>query len=197
MHYPNFNVMDEEKQWDLHTRKIVGKRTDTQSFYSLQYLTEQESNTLFELCAILLDDERNPIISFIVHHFDSTLAASIGESQRKDGVPKQTILLREGLALLEKACSDVYGGSFGSLKEETKTEVVNNLMHGNFTLKSDQITIPEKDFIHNISSEATAAYYSHPTIWSEIGYAGPAYPRGYVRTELGLTDPWEARQDGK
>ncbi len=189
--------MDEEKQWDSHTRQIVGKRTDTQSIFSLQYLTEQESNTLFELCAILLDDGRNPIISFVVHHFDATLATNIGESQRKDGVPKLSILIRDGVALLEKACTDIYRSPFGSLNEETKTEVVSNLMQGNFTLKSDQITIPVKDFIHKISSEATAAYYSHPTIWSEIGYAGPAYPRGYVRTELGLTDPWEARQDGK
>ncbi|WP_369127188.1 hypothetical protein [Paenibacillus antri] len=36
------------------------------------------------------------------------------------------------------------------------------------------------------------AYYSHPAVWSEIGYGGPAYPRGYVRTQLGQLDPWEA-----
>lgn len=196
IHYPNFNVMDEEKQWDSHTRKIVSKRTETQSFFPLQYLTKQESNTLFQLCAILLDDVRESIISFVVHQFDSTLTASIGESQRKASVPKQSILLRDGLGLLEKACTQVYGSSFEVLQEETKKEIVSNLMQGNFTLQSGQINIPVKDFIQKISSEATAAYYSHPTIWSEIGYAGPAYPRGYVRTELGLTDPWEAKRDG-
>lgn len=196
IHYPNFNVMDEEKQWDSHTRKIVSKRTETQSFIPLQYLTKQESNTLFQLCAILLDDVRESIISFVVHQFDSTLTASIGESQRKASVPKQSILLRDGLGLLEKACTQVYGSSFEVLQEETKKEIVSNLMQGNFTLQSGQINIPVKDFIQKISSEATAAYYSHPTIWSEIGYAGPAYPRGYVRTELGLTDPWEAKRDG-
>lgn len=188
--------MDEEKQWDSHTRQIVGKRTETDSFFPLQYFTEKESSTLFQLCAIFLDDLRDPIISFIVHHFDSTLAANIGESQRKAGVPQQSVLIRDGLALLDQVCTHIYGSSFDSLKDETKKEVVSNLMQGNFTLEYGQISIPVKDFIQKISSEATAAYYSHPIIWSEIGYAGPAYPRGYVRTELGLTDPWEAKKDG-
>lgn len=196
-HYPNFNVMDEKLEWDPHTRKIVGKRTETSSFSSFKYLTGKESSTLFQLCTTLLDDDRYSIISFIINHFDTMLTSSIGESQRKTGVPKQSVLIRDGLALLDQACIQIYGSSFDSLSEEAKKEVVGNLMQGNFTLQSsEQITIPVKDFIQKISSEATAAYYSHPTVWSEIGYAGPAYPRGYVRTELGLTDPWEAKKDG-
>ncbi len=39
------------------------------------------------------------------------------------------------------------------------------------------------------------AYYSHLVAWSEIGYGGPAYPRGYVRTQMGQLDPWEAQPE--
>jgi len=35
-------------------------------------------------------------------------------------------------------------------------------------------------------------YYSHPAAWSEIGFGGPASPRGYVRTGFDERDPWEA-----
>ncbi|KQX56587.1 hypothetical protein ASD40_04085 [Paenibacillus sp. Root444D2] len=35
--------------------------------------------------------------------------------------------------------------------------------------------------------------HTQRVVWSEIGYAGPAYPRGYVRTQLGQLDPWEAQ----
>lgn len=188
--------MDEEHEWDPHTRQIIEKRVETKSYFPLKYLTEEESRILFELCTVLLDDVRIPIISFVVHHFDTTLTASIGESQRKMGIPKQSVLIREGLALLDQTCIKLYNKPFKDLPEKTKKEVVNNLTQGNLPLQSEQITIPEMDFIQKISSEAVSAYYSHPTIWSEIGYAGPAYPRGYVRTELGLTDPWEARKDG-
>jgi hypothetical protein len=39
--------------------------------------------------------------------------------------------------------------------------------------------------------DCVSAYYSHPWSWDEIGYGGPAYPRGYMRLENGLPEPWE------
>ena len=30
-----------------------------------------------------------------------------------------------------------------------------------------------------------AAFYSHPWAWNEIGFGGPAYPRGYARLGVG------------
>ncbi len=36
------------------------------------------------------------------------------------------------------------------------------------------------------------AYYSHPFAWNEIGFGGPASPRGYVRMDFNRRDPWEA-----
>src|SRR5262252_10658338 len=38
------------------------------------------------------------------------------------------------------------------------------------------------------------AYYMHPTAWSEIGWGGPASPRGYVRMDFDRRDPWEAAE---
>ena len=32
---------------------------------------------------------------------------------------------------------------------------------------------------------ALAAFYSHPWAWNEIGFGGPAYPRGYMRLQVG------------
>ena len=44
--------------------------------------------------------------------------------------------------------------------------------------------------LHDIVS----AYYAHPTAWSEIGFGGPASPRGYVRMDFDRRDPWEAAE---
>jgi hypothetical protein len=38
-------------------------------------------------------------------------------------------------------------------------------------------------------------YYAHPLAWNEIGYGGPASPRGHVRKWAGGVDPWEAREE--
>jgi hypothetical protein len=37
-------------------------------------------------------------------------------------------------------------------------------------------------------------YYAHPWAWDEIGYGGPAYPRGYMRLENGQPEPWEGNE---
>ena len=34
----------------------------------------------------------------------------------------------------------------------------------------------------------------HPTAWNEIGFGGPASPRGYVRMDFDRRDPWEAAE---
>jgi hypothetical protein len=36
-----------------------------------------------------------------------------------------------------------------------------------------------------------AEFYSHPWAWNEIGYAGPAYPRGFSRLGVGMSEAWE------
>jgi gluconate 2-dehydrogenase subunit 3-like protein len=35
------------------------------------------------------------------------------------------------------------------------------------------------------------AFYSHPWAWNEIGFPGPAYPRGYKNAHVGGREPFE------
>ena len=44
-----------------------------------------------------------------------------------------------------------------------------------------------------ILGAVVGVYYAHPAAWSEIGFGGPASPRGYVRIGLDERDPWEAQ----
>jgi hypothetical protein len=49
-------------------------------------------------------------------------------------------------------------------------------------------------FKERVLHDICGAYYSHPHAWSEIGFGGPANPRGYVRMYFDRRDPWEAAQ---
>ena len=40
---------------------------------------------------------------------------------------------------------------------------------------------------------ACTAFYAHPFAWSEIGFPGPAYPRGYKNAGVGKLEPFEVR----
>jgi hypothetical protein len=47
--------------------------------------------------------------------------------------------------------------------------------------------------------DISGAYYAHPYAWDEIGFGGPAYPRGYAALNNGAPEPWEPREapDGR
>ncbi len=49
-------------------------------------------------------------------------------------------------------------------------------------------------FKERMVHDIVAAYYAHPTSWNEIGFGGPASPRGYVRMGFNKRDPWEAAE---
>jgi len=51
---------------------------------------------------------------------------------------------------------------------------------------------PAHFFEQRLLHDIVVAYWSHPTAWNEIGWGGPASPRGYVRMGLDRRDPWEA-----
>lgn len=192
--YPHFNVMESQYQWDEHTREIVQKRLESPG--SFQKLTGEEVDRIRALATLFVDDGRFKILDYIVKHFDNKLSSDIGENQRKPGIPAEKMLIKEGLNALEQLAKGEFQKSFVSLTPEQQTVLLVGMENDQYTMQTESGTsIPAKDFFQKMLTETVSAYYSHPQIWTEIGYAGPAYPRGYVRTELGLTDPWEARKD--
>ena len=49
-------------------------------------------------------------------------------------------------------------------------------------------------FAKRLLHDVVSAYYAHPASWNEIGFGGPASPRGYVRMNFDRRDPWEASE---
>lgn len=193
-HYPNYDVLREQEHWDEHTREIVVKRFDRP--VTFQKLTGEEVDRIRALAALFVDDNRSKLLDYVVQHFDAKLSSDSGEDQRKAGTPPQKVLIRDGLAALEALAQSEYGIAFTALSPERQTTLLVGLERDTLTLQTpDGTKLPAPEFFKKMLSESVSAYYSHPAVWSEIGYGGPAYPRGYVRTELGLTDPWEARRD--
>jgi hypothetical protein len=190
-HYPDFDVMAQQDHWDPHTREIVEERLQAGAW---QVLTLPEVAALHHLCYTLLDDTRDAIITYAVQHFDKSLASDIGEAQRKKGTPKAAVLIRDGLKALDRHCTLAHGCLFAALDGPARYGVLEAMSRDGLQLEGPSGTIPAKELFQKLLAVAVSAYYSHPVIWSEIGYAGPAYPRGYVRSERGLIDPWEAKR---
>lgn len=190
-HYPTYDVWEERGAWDDHTRQIVGKRRDAKVVH--HFLSESEAEQLRTVAEVVVDDIRFDILSYVVSEIDTSLAHPIGEAQRKKGVPEKQILYRAGLAGVEEAASAMFQQAFASLDKESRTAILQAIEQSQQPQTTAWQVVPAKDFMKKIVSDIVSIYYSHPTVWSEIGYGGPAYPRGYVRVEIGLVDPWEAK----
>ncbi|AQS59189.1 gluconate 2-dehydrogenase subunit 3 family protein [Desulforamulus ferrireducens] len=191
--YPSYDVLKEQEHWDEHTREIVLKRLGP--FEQLKFLEEHEAELVFAIAKHIVYDQRPEILDYVVHQLDQTLASSVGEGQRKLGLPEQRVLIREGLAALDKLAKKQYGAPFLKLNSQEQFTLLQDLDQGKASPLLAWQKIPQQELFKKLATEIVSAYYSHPTVWSEIGYGGPAYPRGYIRTEIGLTDPWEAKRD--
>ncbi len=194
-HYPNYNILNLADEWDSYTKEIVLKRLGP--FSAPEYFSEWETSTLKAIVKNIVFDNRDNIIDWIVFHLDSKMTSEIGENQRKIGIPPEDVLVREGISVIDRIARSKFAKSFTDLEEDEQFKIISSLQLGQLPPIREWSRIPQKDLFSKFLLEIVAAYYSHPEVWSEIGYGGPAYPRGYVRTEYGLTDPWEARGDGK
>ncbi|HBX22157.1 MAG TPA: gluconate 2-dehydrogenase subunit 3 family protein [Desulfotomaculum sp.] len=193
--YPGYDLLKEKDHWDDHTREIVLKRLGP--FEKHKFLNQHEADLIAAIAKHILYDERKELLDYVLHHIDNKLSSPIGEDQRKVGTPDQKVLIREGLKALDKLAQKQYGAPFLEVDPQPQLLLLSALAAGKAAPMTEWQTIPQKELFKKLATQITSAYYSHPTVWSEIGYGGPAYPRGYVRVEKGLTDPWEAKRNAQ
>ncbi|MFC5450920.1 gluconate 2-dehydrogenase subunit 3 family protein [Paenibacillus aestuarii] len=189
-HYPAYDVTTEQEHWDAHTRSIVNARMVREHHY--HFLNHLEAETLRVWCSLLMDDKRGEVIQFVLCHIDQSLSDHKGESQRKTGVPAAKILLREGLKAIDQTGWSANSCPFFELDENSQRQIMQQISENVYPQSETWDGIPQKELFQKILTLTVEAYYSHPLVWSEIGFGGPAYPRGYVRAAIGQHDPWEA-----
>jgi hypothetical protein len=88
-----------------------------------------------------------------------------------------------------------YGHSFhelGTLEQERLIEQVHNAQPNSAKEEWSKMNIER--FWTMLVGDCCAVYYAHPWAWDEIGFGGPAYPRGYMRLEEGEPEPWEVQE---
>lgn len=190
--YPSYDVLALQDEWDAHTREIVNKRLEP---FDIKLLTKWEQQMIKIIAAHVAHDHREEILNWVVAHVDEQLAKPFGESQRKPGILPQKALICGGLKALNTWAKGSYSREFLKLEAKQQLTMISSLQLGHLEEIKDWDTTLQKELFKKLLDLTIEAYYSHPWVWSEIGYGGPAYPRGYVRVELGITDPWEPTRE--
>jgi hypothetical protein len=173
--FPTFDVMAAIDEWDEHTQAIIRKRLEPPG--PPQFFTEGESATLYAAIGRLLAETDPELVGKVFAHIDTMLANGGGDGYRPESQPPDAAFWRSGLALL--------GEPFASQESYWQDQ------------KLHALSETEPAFFKALLKESVSAYCAMPQVWSFMGYGGPAYPRGYVRIELGAIDPWEAKPDAE
>ncbi len=190
-HYPGYDVLDKRHtlSWDAVTRRVIDQRLATT--HEPCFFTADEWRTLDALCQRILPqpNDRPPIP--LAALLDAALLENQTQGFRVDPLPHDGQAWKQALAAFDAEAREHFGMPFHELSPEVRDTLLQQAQTGDLSHAAWADMPPELFFAKRILVDVPAMYYSHPTAWSEMGFGGPASPRGYVRMELNRRDPWE------
>ncbi|HEX8994695.1 MAG TPA: gluconate 2-dehydrogenase subunit 3 family protein [Ktedonobacterales bacterium] len=194
-YYPGFSTLGQQAFWDEATRAVVRKRVEQVA--PISFFSEDEARVLRAVCdRVLPQDDRTPERRIpIVNVIDERLSAGRIEGYRYDDMPPDGQAYRLAIQGIEAIAHSLGAASFVELSQRQQDEALKSL-HDGKPLAGDDIwrQMNVRRFWLMLVTDCTGAYYAHPWAWDEIGFGGPAYPRGYMRLRDGQPEPWETRE---
>ena len=192
--YRGYDVLAkwDSPSFDDTTRRILAQRLD--AVPPRRFLDEAEWALLEVVNRRLLPqpDRADPIP--ITPWIDAMLHEDRGEGYRQPDMPPLRQAWRLGLAALDDEARCRHGQGFVELDAACQDAVLQALRDDRAQSPRWQAVPAQRFFLHLLLKTAAGIYYAHPTAWNEIGFGGPASPRGYVRLGLNQRDRWEARE---
>lgn len=190
--YPGYDVLAKRRtpSWDETTRRTIDRRLAVHP--GPRFLGESEWPTLKAVCDRILPQPRGRPAVPLAALVDFKLFENHRDGWRHAELPPQGEAWRRGLRALEVEAQARHGRAFPDLAPDAQDELLRAMQNGRLDHPAWEGMPPATFFTDRVLSDITHAYYAHPTAWSEIGFGGPASPRGYVRMDFNRRDPWEA-----
>jgi hypothetical protein len=183
--YPDYDVLASASHWDPLTRRVVLDRVA--NVPPIRYFTEQETQTLRAFCDVVTGQDSEPRIPLLAM-VDAKLHAGELDGFRHHDMPPDPETWRQVAANLDQSARE-HGceEGFAAASSECQHEIVQLFSEGKLDWK-----LPVTKAWGVVMRGVLGAFYSHPWAWNEIGFGGPAYPRGYARLGAGQREHWEA-----
>ncbi len=190
--YPGLDILSQQDHWDPATRRLILDRV--YNIPPIRFFRPDEVETLQALADTILPQDDRPAERRvpIVPYIDETVYEDRIPGYRIEGMPDGRTAWRWGLEGVEQTTRALFPGRrFAGLNAGERRTVVARLWQPDPPGEVWQ-RLPVRHFCVGVLTGAIIdAYYSHPTAWNEIGYGGPAYPRGYYALNEGAREHWE------
>jgi hypothetical protein len=187
--FPGFDVLDQAGVWDDVTAGVVLARLAPPN--DLGFFTQAERAVAEPLLDLLLAQDTEPRVP-VLALIDTRLAIGETDGWHYDDLPEDGQAWRATLGFLDRDAEDKYGKPFAPLRPTEQAaliQTVQDLAHRNRPWHD----YPAARVWSLWTRYACTAFYSHPWAWNEIGFPGPAYPRGYLNPGINALERWENR----
>lgn len=189
--YPDFDVLAGRQSWDAATARTIDERMRIQAGDPLQFFTEAEAATGRAFCDAFSAQDEEPRIP-VLEMIDRRLAAGQLDGYQYDGMPDDRDTWRLVLAGLDEMAAERCGtGTFGACDPDMAGEIIGQFAEGQVVGGSwEKLDVKQAWVV--CARMIVTAFYAHPWAWNEIGFGGPAYPRGFMRMgPVGFREPFE------
>jgi hypothetical protein len=119
---------------------------------------------------------------------DTRLAENQTDGWHYDTMPRDSQAWRASLEAINEDAHEHFGDDFAECTLDQQRELLeavrtwgDDRWHG----------LPPAQVWSLWTRYAATAFYSHPAVWNEIGFGGPAYPRGYKNLGVDKREPFE------
>jgi len=190
--YPGYDVLSKRwsASWNAQTRRVIDARLAVPR--EPRFFSAAEWRTLNAVCDRIMPQPTDRPAVPLAAYVDQKMAEDLQDGYRYAELPPQGEAWQRGLQALDAEALEAHGDRFDTLAPTVQDALLTLMQQGSMTGAAWAGMPPKLFFAHRILPDITHAYYAHPISWSEIGFGGPASPRGYVRMGLDRHDPWEA-----
>lgn len=182
--FPGYDVLGQTPAWDDETKAVVLSRLRRPG--PLRFFTAIQEPTARSLVDRLLAQDHEPRVP-VVEAIDQRLADRRGDGYRFADMPEDWEAWSRSIDGLDADAQEACGRSFAGLARQDQTERIERLRR----LEGRWHGMPAPKVFGLWLRYVCDAFYAHPWAWNEIGFGGPAYPRGYKNLGLGRREPWE------
>jgi len=191
--YPDYDVFDAIDTWDEATKKVVLARLEPPG--PLRFFTPAEEPILRAFCDTVLAQDAEPRIP-VAESVDAKLADGKLDGYQYADMPDDRDTWRLVLAGLEHTARIAYRAGFAEVSQQRRENIVQEFSQGRLA-GGPWEKLNVKRAWSTVMRAALSGFYAHPWAWNEIGFGGPAYPRGFMRLggtgaqEIGVREPFE------
>jgi hypothetical protein len=194
--FPGYDVLNKRNSmsWNDQTRTVIDQRLAIDP-NKHAFFNDSEWQTLRAVCdRIVPQTVVRPRPVPLAAMIDEKMRDASSEGYRYAELPPMGEAWRRGLAALDAEAQTRHGRRFHDLGALEQDAILSAVQDGKVRAPAWRDLPPKSFFAKRVLHDIVSAYYAHPTSWNEIGFGGPASPRGYVRMYFDRRDPWEASE---